>query len=118
MESFNEELKSSQFQTKLLQNKWSAETNMLEKVAKDQVIRGYFSDEEKEQDDGDLRYSCLKDAINEFTSETSDMNSSKWRRCSSFRESRPTLAQSKKGTTENSMVIMAVEGGEKKASLD
>ena len=60
IESFASGLKETDFHSKLLKNQWSNEVYMLEKVAKDQVIRGYFSDEETDQS---LNFSSLREDL-------------------------------------------------------
>ena len=47
---------SRDFKNAILQRKWVIEITMLEKVARDEVLRGYFSDEHAD----DLNYSSLK----------------------------------------------------------
>ena len=43
----------------MLRRKWVIEIDMLEKVVRDEVIRGYFSDEDT-RSANDLNYSILK----------------------------------------------------------
>ena len=79
---------------------------MLERVARDQVIRGYFSDEEK---DDDLRYSQIRGELFDTPGT--------FRRSTSFDYGPPGLAASNKTGTQDSMMVMAVDG-ERKASTD
>lgn len=43
----------------MLRRKWVLDIDMLEKIAKDEVIRGYFSDEDSSVAD-QMRYSTIK----------------------------------------------------------
>lgn len=47
---------SRQFKNNILAKKWVVDITMLEKVARDEVLRGYFSDEHVD----DLNYSTIK----------------------------------------------------------
>lgn len=42
---FAEYIESRQFKNSVIRRKWVIDINMLERVAKDEVIRGYFSDD-------------------------------------------------------------------------
>ena len=108
IESFSQDLRSMKFHNKLLKNKWSNEAYLLERVAKDQVIRGYFSDEEQAQE---LNFSCIKEALanlNEVPAKQELNQTKRSRRCTSH-ESRQTRNNSKTNGRSSSILI-AVEG--------
>ena len=44
-ERFAEYIDSRQFKNSVIRRKWVLDINLLERVAKDEVIRGYFSDD-------------------------------------------------------------------------
>lgn len=47
-ERFAEYIESKQFKSNVVRGKWVIDINLLERVAKDEVIRGYFSDDDQE----------------------------------------------------------------------
>ena len=60
-EEFLEYVDSEEFQRCLSSGNWVLELDMVEKVAKDLVIRGYFSDNDDDADGDDhLKYSTIQ----------------------------------------------------------
>ena len=47
-ERFAEYVDSKEFKNSVIRRKWVIDINMLERVARDEVIRGYFSDDDND----------------------------------------------------------------------